>query len=96
MSPADLEGPAHLTSSGPSPFYERACLCTNRCKLPLCVKLENPELSREECDLFFFLLLSAALRRVCLYVCERERRNQRDGSEREGGGKSESPAKEPN
>lgn len=31
----------------------------------------------------FPLLLSAALRQVCLYVCERERRNQRDGCERE-------------
>lgn len=31
----------------------------------------------------FPLLLSAALRQVCLYVCERERRNQRDGRERE-------------
>lgn len=31
----------------------------------------------------FPLLLSAALRPECLYVCERERRNQRDGRERE-------------
>lgn len=54
-------------SRGPSLFYERLCLCMNRCKLPLCVKLENPELSREECDhsLYCSLLHSGK----CVYMC---------------------------
>lgn len=70
-NPADLEGPAHLTLSGPGLRYERPCLCTNRCKLPFCVKLENPELSREECDhsLYCSLLHSDK----CVYMCVREK-----------------------
>lgn len=71
VSPADLEGPAHLTSSGPGLFYERACLCANRCKLPLCVKLENPELSREECHHFFYCSLLHS--DECVYTCVREK-----------------------
>lgn len=56
---------------GPSLFYERLCLCMNRCKPPLCVKLENPELSRKECDhsLYCSLLHSGK----CVYVCVREK-----------------------
>ena len=44
----------------------------NRCRHPLCVKLENPELSRKECDhtLYCFLLHS---KQVCLRVCVRPR-----------------------
>lgn len=67
-------GPAHLTSSGPSLFYERACLCANRCKLPLCVKLENPELSREECHDFFYCSLLHS--DECVYTCVWERKTE--------------------
>lgn len=71
VNPADLEGPAHLTFSGPNLLYERACLCTNRCGPPLCVKLENPELSREECD--YSLYCSLLHSDKCVYMCVREK-----------------------
>lgn len=67
VNPADLEGPAPLTFSGP----ERACLCTNRCRLPPCVKLENPELSREECDRSLYCSLLHSDK--CVYMCVSEK-----------------------
>lgn len=71
MNPADLGGPSPLTFSGPGLFYEQACLCMNRCKLPLCVKLENPKLSREECDHSFYCSLLHSGESV--YMCAREK-----------------------
>ena len=47
----------------------------NRCEPPLCVKLENPELSRKECDHSLYCLLLHS-KQVCLCVCERERRRE--------------------
>ena len=71
ITPGELEGLAHLTSSRPGLLFERVCLCTNRCKLQLCVKLENPKLSREEWDhcLYGSLLHSDK----CVYMCVREK-----------------------
>lgn len=76
VNPAGLEGPAHSTLAGPGLLREQACLCTDRCKLPLCVKLENPELSREECDhsLYCSLLHS----HKCVYMCVREKDGMRE------------------
>lgn len=63
------------------------CVCMNRCRPPLCVKLENPKLSRKECDhsLYCFLLHS----NKCVYVCVRERDGIRETNDQQGN-KSES------
>lgn len=74
VNPADLEGPAHLTFSEPGLFVHEQVQASTLCQIRKSRAVTRGMRS-------FPLLLSAALRQVCLYVCERERRNQRDGRE---------------
>lgn len=68
-------------SQGPWRFREHACVYMDRCKPPLCVKLENPKLSCKECDhsLYCFLLHS----NKCVCVCVRREREREMESEKE-------------
>lgn len=71
--------------------YERERECRNRCEPPLCVKLENPKLSRKECDHSLYCLLLHSNK--CVYVCETEREMEsealKENKKRKQGSKNE-------
>lgn len=66
VNPADLEGPAHLTFSEPGLFVHEQVQASTLCQIRKSRAVTRGMRS-------FPLLLSAALRQVCLYVCVSEK-----------------------